>query len=111
MSNASTGVGNHGGPTIINGVDVSKQIRASVTSEVSQLTSNGSSPPALAVILVGNRKDSQTYVSMKTKACREVGIKAQQFDLPEQTTTVSSIIIHIRYHTILYRLLVCIGWL
>lgn len=45
--------------------------------------------PVLAVILVGSRKDSQTYVNMKTKACAEVGIGAQQHDLPETTTTVS----------------------
>ena len=42
--------------------------------------------PALAVILVGLRKDSQTYVNMKTKACAEVGVKAVQFDLPTETT-------------------------
>ena len=43
--------------------------------------------PSLSVILVGSRKDSQTYVSMKTKACAEVGLHAQQFDLPESTST------------------------
>ena len=43
--------------------------------------------PGLAVVLVGTRKDSQTYIAMKTKACTEVGVSAQQFDLPESTTT------------------------
>lgn len=43
--------------------------------------------PTLAVILVGGRKDSQTYVNMKTKACAEVGIGAKQYDLPDTTTT------------------------
>ena len=38
-------------------------------------------------MLVGSRKDSQTYVSMKTKACAEVGVSAQQFDLPDSTST------------------------
>lgn len=30
--------------------------------------------PGLAVVLVGNRPDSATYVRMKKKACKEVGI-------------------------------------
>lgn len=41
--------------------------------------------PTLAVILVGLRKDSQTYVNMKTKACAEVGLRAAQYDLPADT--------------------------
>lgn len=39
-------------------------------------------------MLVGERKDSQTYVRMKTKACEEVGIKSQQVDLPETISQV-----------------------
>lgn len=40
--------------------------------------------PGLAVVIVGHRKDSQSYVSMKRKACCEVGIKSIDIDLPEQ---------------------------
>lgn len=40
--------------------------------------------PGLAVVIVGTRKDSQSYVSMKRKACAEVGIKSFDVDLPEQ---------------------------
>lgn len=40
--------------------------------------------PGLAVVIVGHRKDSQSYVSMKRKACAEVGIKSIDIDLPEQ---------------------------
>lgn len=47
----------------------------------------GGVAPVLAVVLVGSRKDSQTYVNMKAKACVEIGIEAKQFDLPESTTT------------------------
>ena len=32
--------------------------------------------PGLAVVLVGERKDSATYVRMKKKACEEVGIRS-----------------------------------
>ena len=38
--------------------------------------------PGLAAVLVGERKDSQTYVRMKKKACAEVGIKSIGVDLP-----------------------------
>lgn len=39
--------------------------------------------PGLAVVIVGCRKDSQSYVAMKRKACAEVGIRSFDFDLPE----------------------------
>ena len=38
--------------------------------------------PGLAVVIVGERKDSQTYVRMKRKACAEVGIDDLGRDLP-----------------------------
>ena len=61
-----------------------------LTEEVRQIQEADGTVPLLAVVLVGSRKDSQTYVNMKTKACAEVGVGAQQYDLPESTTTVSS---------------------
>lgn len=39
--------------------------------------------PGLAVVLVGQRRDSQSYVRFKTKACEEVGIKSLLAELPE----------------------------
>lgn len=42
--------------------------------------------PGLAVVIVGSRKDSQSYVSMKRKACAEVGIKSFDLDLPEDVS-------------------------
>lgn len=42
--------------------------------------------PGLAVVIVGQRKDSQTYVNMKKKACKEVGIESFGCDLPETVT-------------------------
>jgi hypothetical protein len=39
--------------------------------------------PGLAVVIVGSRKDSQTYVQMKRKACAEAGICSVDVDLPE----------------------------
>ncbi|OPA71573.1 bifunctional methylenetetrahydrofolate dehydrogenase/methenyltetrahydrofolate cyclohydrolase [Campylobacter pinnipediorum subsp. caledonicus] len=42
--------------------------------------------PALAVILVGEDKASQTYVASKEKACIQTGIKSIMHRLPESTT-------------------------
>jgi 5,10-methylene-tetrahydrofolate dehydrogenase/methenyl tetrahydrofolate cyclohydrolase len=38
------------------------------------------------VVLVGQRKDSETYVRNKKKACEEVGINSLGADLPEDAT-------------------------
>lgn len=38
------------------------------------------------MVIVGTRKDSQSYVSMKRKACAEVGITSFDVDLPEQVS-------------------------
>ena len=42
--------------------------------------------PGLAVVLVGSRKDSETYVRNKKKACEEVGIASFGETLPEEAT-------------------------
>lgn len=42
--------------------------------------------PGLAVILVGNRLDSSTYVRMKAKACDEVGIHSVTKHFPDTIT-------------------------
>lgn len=42
--------------------------------------------PGLAVVIVGERKDSQTYVRMKRRACAEVGFRSIDCDLPGDAT-------------------------
>ena len=42
--------------------------------------------PGLAVVLVGARKDSETYVRNKRKNCEEVGYESFQMDLPEDVS-------------------------
>ena len=42
--------------------------------------------PHLVVLLVGDRKDSAVYVSMKKKACAECGIKSTEIKFPINTT-------------------------
>lgn len=42
--------------------------------------------PGLAVVLVGSRKDSETYVRSKKKGCEEAGIVSFGADLPEDVS-------------------------
>lgn len=71
---------------------MAKALREEMKTEVDSLrlaaggdSAPSSALPTLAVVLVGLRKDSQTYVAMKTKACAEVGVNAAQYDLPAET--------------------------
>ncbi|KAI8549770.1 hypothetical protein RHMOL_Rhmol06G0051100 [Rhododendron molle] len=70
--------------TIIDGKVIAQTIRSEIASEVRHLSDKYGKVPGLAVVIVGTRKDSQSYVSMKRKACAEVGIKSFDVDLPEQ---------------------------
>ncbi len=58
-------------------------IRAEIKAEVEILKANTGRMPGLATVLVGGRKDSQSYVRMKKKACAEVGMASFGHDLPE----------------------------
>ncbi|KAF9620960.1 hypothetical protein IFM89_015782 [Coptis chinensis] len=70
--------------TIIDGKAIAHTIRSEIASEVQQLSTKHGKVPGLAVIIVGSRKDSQSYVNMKRKACAEVGIKSYDINLPEK---------------------------
>eukprot|EP00471_Norrisiella_sphaerica_P006745 CAMPEP_0184480106 /NCGR_PEP_ID=MMETSP0113_2-20130426/1611_1 /TAXON_ID=91329 /ORGANISM="Norrisiella sphaerica, Strain BC52" /LENGTH=337 /DNA_ID=CAMNT_0026858379 /DNA_START=399 /DNA_END=1412 /DNA_ORIENTATION=- len=71
---------------IIDGKALASQIRDRVKSGVDELQKNHGIRPGLAVILVGNRVDSQTYVKFKKKAAGEVGIASYECILEEDAT-------------------------
>ena len=58
---------------IINGNDLSQQLRAEVSQRAAALTAQGKQP-GLAVILVGEDQASQVYVRNKVKACADNGL-------------------------------------
>jgi methylenetetrahydrofolate dehydrogenase (NADP+) / methenyltetrahydrofolate cyclohydrolase len=58
---------------LIDGVALSRQIRAEVAQRAAALTARGRQP-GLAVILVGEDPASATYVRNKVKACAEAGV-------------------------------------
>ncbi|KAJ3693960.1 hypothetical protein LUZ60_009440 [Juncus effusus] len=71
---------------IIDGKLISNQIKDEISLEVARMREATGTVPGLAVILVGARKDSQTYVRNKKKACEAVGIKSYEANLPEDCT-------------------------
>lgn len=69
--------------TIIDGKKISEAVRAETAAEVARLHEVSGKLPCLAVILVGERKDSQTYVRMKKKAADELKITTADSLLPD----------------------------
>ncbi|XP_011082630.1 bifunctional protein FolD 2 [Sesamum indicum] len=72
--------------TLIDGKAIAQTIRSEIAAEVCRLSETYGKVPGLAVVIVGKRKDSQSYVNMKRKACAEVGIKSVDLDLPEEVS-------------------------
>ena len=72
--------------TIINGKEISLQIRSEIAKAVKAITDTGAPPPGLAVIIVGDSKASQVYVAAKKKACEQAGFYSLEIILPAETT-------------------------
>ena len=71
---------------LIDGNAVAAQIRVELKENVRVLQETLGVTPGLAVVLVGERRDSATYVRMKKKACAEIGINSFGFDFPSTIT-------------------------
>lgn len=70
---------------IIDGKAIARKLRDEITAEVANLETLGVLP-GLAVVLVGDNPASKVYVSMKEKACRDVGIFSDEHTLPADTS-------------------------
>ena len=68
---------------IIDGTKISKDIKLEIKEAVSLMKDKTGHVPGLATVLVGERKDSSTYVRMKKKAALEVGIESFSKTFPE----------------------------
>ncbi|WP_152398333.1 bifunctional methylenetetrahydrofolate dehydrogenase/methenyltetrahydrofolate cyclohydrolase FolD [Paenibacillus cellulositrophicus] len=71
--------------SIINGKQVSEDIRTGIAAEVKELAAKGVTP-GLAVVLVGEDPASQVYVRNKEKACHDLGYYSEVHRLPASTT-------------------------
>ena len=70
---------------ILDGKAVSQRIKDELRAEVDELRKNGKEI-GLAVIIVGDNPASRIYVNNKKKACEYIGIRSEEFALPESTT-------------------------
>ncbi|SHH76640.1 methenyltetrahydrofolate cyclohydrolase [Caloranaerobacter azorensis DSM 13643] len=71
---------------IIDGKEIAKNIRAGLAKEIEMIKEKYGKVPGLAVILVGHDPASHTYVSMKEKACKKIGMYSEVHRLSEDTT-------------------------
>ena len=69
---------------LIDGKAIAAKIRGELTAEVAALSAKGIKP-GLAVVLVGEDPASKVYVSMKEKACHDVGIFSDEYKLHAET--------------------------
>ena len=72
-------------PQIINGKEISAQIKDELKQKVSDMKEKGICL-CLAVIQVGNDPASSVYVGNKKKACEYIGIESLSYELPEDVT-------------------------
>ena len=70
---------------IIDGKQISAQVKAQVAQEAAKLKEQGVSI-CLAVVIVGDDPASRVYVNNKKKACDLVGFQSREYALPASTT-------------------------
>ncbi|CAL1574972.1 unnamed protein product [Knipowitschia caucasica] len=72
---------------IISGKEVSTLVKERLKKEVDAMKlTDPNFKPGLTVLQVGDREDSNLYISMKLKAADEIGIKATHLKLPKTAT-------------------------
>jgi methylenetetrahydrofolate dehydrogenase (NADP+) / methenyltetrahydrofolate cyclohydrolase len=71
---------------IIDGVEVSSQLRHVLAARAAELRKEYGVVPGLAVILVGDDAASAVYVRNKVKACEQNGLRSTLDRLPAETT-------------------------
>lgn len=68
---------------IIDGKAIAAKLRAELAEKISKIVAGGKRPPGLAVVLIGTDPASELYVKHKRRACAELGINSQVFNLPD----------------------------
>ncbi len=68
---------------VLDGKKTSNDIKAEIAESVKEIVANGSRPPHLAAVMVGDDGASLTYVGSKVRACKRVGFESTLVKLPE----------------------------
>ena len=72
--------------TLLDGKEISGQIKDEIAAEVSKMKERGEKVPHLAAIIVGTNGASLTYVGSKVKACERVGFESTLIQMPSTTS-------------------------
>ncbi|MEA2016231.1 MAG: bifunctional 5,10-methylenetetrahydrofolate dehydrogenase/5,10-methenyltetrahydrofolate cyclohydrolase [Actinomycetota bacterium] len=72
---------------LIDGRNISQDIKNEITEEVKKLEESRGVAPGLGVILVGNNPASEVYVRNKKKGCEEVGFNSETIRMDESVST------------------------
>jgi methylenetetrahydrofolate dehydrogenase (NADP+)/methenyltetrahydrofolate cyclohydrolase len=71
---------------LLDGKGIADALLDDLAKRVEARVAGGKARPGLAVVLVGSDPASGVYVRNKRKACKKVGIRAYDHDLPETTS-------------------------
>ena len=100
---------------ILDGAALAKEMRGEVTAGVAEVQRKHQVTPGLAAVLVGDDPASAIYVRNKRRACAEVGMFSETFELP--STAAESEVLNLiarlnrdhRFHGILVQLPLPVG--
>ena len=73
--------------TIVDGKAVAAELRAELATQVTEMTTAGSPPPSLAVVLCGDDPASAIYVRNKGRAAERAGVRFTLHRPPAESTT------------------------
>lgn len=76
----------HNNAAILEGKPIAKDRKFEVAEEIRRMRSGIGKFPRLAVVFVGDRSDSHTFINIKLKACDQVGIETVVAQFPENCT-------------------------
>jgi methylenetetrahydrofolate dehydrogenase (NADP+)/methenyltetrahydrofolate cyclohydrolase len=71
---------------ILDGAAVALQIRSELSARAAEFTRRAGRQPGLAIVLVGDKPDSQLYVNSKMKSAGDEGVNATLSHLPASTS-------------------------
>jgi methylenetetrahydrofolate dehydrogenase (NADP+)/methenyltetrahydrofolate cyclohydrolase len=71
---------------ILDGKRIADELLDRLRARVAQRIARGRAAPGLAVVLVGDDAASAVYVRNKRRACKHVGFRSRDYDLPASTT-------------------------
>jgi len=84
---------------LLDGKKIASEIRKELKEKIDDLKYKGKSVPGLVAILVGENPASQIYVTSKSKACEEIGMKTKVEKFPSTLSEKELISIIAKYNT------------